>query len=155
MNFVTTHPPRIVIDTNVCLDLLLFRDARWQALREALHEKRWVAVTRADCREEWLRVLRYPQFRVGEAQYVEMVSAFDAMIRSCPTEGFVAEHAPLPVCRDPDDQKFLELAWESRARVLVSKDKALLKLARRTRRAGLFEILSPEAWTQQHGTGSR
>jgi predicted nucleic acid-binding protein len=37
----------------------------------------------------------------------------------------------LPVCSDKADQKFLELARDAGAEVLITKDKALLKLARR------------------------
>ena len=52
-----------------------------------------------------------------------------------------------PRCRDPDDQKFLDLAASSGARWLLSRDDHLLSLARRTRRDGLFEIVTPQAWT--------
>lgn len=52
----------------------------------------------------------------------------------------------LPVCRDPDDQKFLELARDAAAKTLITKDKALLKLAGKCVRAGLFHILTPEKW---------
>jgi len=51
-----------------------------------------------------------------------------------------AERALLPACRDPDDQKFLEAALSSRAEFLVTKDRALLDLARR---ALPFRILTP------------
>jgi predicted nucleic acid-binding protein len=37
----------------------------------------------------------------------------------------------LPVCTDKDDQKFLELARDANATILITKDKALLKLARK------------------------
>ncbi len=57
--------------------------------------------------------------------------------------------APLPVCSDRDDQKFLELARDAQAAVLVTKDKALLKLARRTAKAGMFRILTPQAWLME------
>ncbi len=52
-----------------------------------------------------------------------------------------AERARLPVCRDPDDQKFLEAALNSRADFLLTKDRALLDLARRPLP---FRILTPE-----------
>ena len=52
----------------------------------------------------------------------------------------------LPVCSDKDDQKFLEVARDASADILVTKDKALLKLARKTAQAGLFRIMVPEAW---------
>ena len=47
---------------------------------------------------------------------------------------------------DRDDQKFLEIARDAGASVLITKDKALLKLGRRTLREGLFKIMVPEAW---------
>ncbi|WP_436407994.1 PIN domain-containing protein [Burkholderia oklahomensis] len=50
---------------------------------------------------------------------------------------------PLPKCKDRDDQKFLELAYAARADWLVSKDRALLKLARRTERDFGFRIAQP------------
>jgi predicted nucleic acid-binding protein len=49
----------------------------------------------------------------------------------------------LPLCRDPDDQKFLELARDCKASALVTKDRALLELARRKRRPLPFRIVRP------------
>jgi predicted nucleic acid-binding protein len=57
-----------------------------------------------------------------------------------------ALHVRLPICTDKDDQKFLEIARDSGATVLITKDKALLKLARKTAAMGLFAIMLPEAW---------
>jgi len=54
----------------------------------------------------------------------------------------------LPVCTDRDDQKFLEIARDAGAAILITKDKALLKLARRTARENLFRIMAPEAWVK-------
>jgi len=51
------------------------------------------------------------------------------------------EAPPLPRCKDRDDQKFLELSARCSADVLVSKDKALLKLRGRTKLA--FQIVGP------------
>lgn len=55
--------------------------------------------------------------------------------------------AALPRCRDPDDQKFLELARDGAADFLVTKDKALLKLRRISRDPGGFRIVTPAALT--------
>jgi len=52
----------------------------------------------------------------------------------------------VPRCADPDDQKFLQLAADGAARWLLSRDDAVLALARRTQRDGLFEILAPGPW---------
>jgi predicted nucleic acid-binding protein len=49
----------------------------------------------------------------------------------------------LPVCSDPDDQKFLELALACGAGLLVTKDRALLELARHKTRPVPFRIVEP------------
>jgi predicted nucleic acid-binding protein len=54
-------------------------------------------------------------------------------------------------CSDPADQKFLDLAYTARADWLVTRDNALLKLARRARRDGL-KILTPAAACAELGT---
>jgi predicted nucleic acid-binding protein len=53
----------------------------------------------------------------------------------------------LPVCTDRDDQKFLELARDAQADILITKDKALLKLAKRLAKAGMFKVMQPEKWS--------
>ncbi|MDF3035905.1 MAG: hypothetical protein K0S28_1179 [Paucimonas sp.] len=58
------------------------------------------------------------------------------------------ESSLLPKCRDKADQKFLELAHDAEAAILVTKDRDLLKLAKRTARAGLFRILDIRSFTQ-------
>jgi len=48
-------------------------------------------------------------------------------------------------CNDPDDQKFVDLALAYGARWLLSRDRAVLKLAKRCRTLGL-QVLTPEQW---------
>ena len=139
---------RVVIDTNVCLDLFVFRDPRSDALLAALRNGAVEAVTRDDCRTEWLIVLNYPHLPLNDETRPRTVQEFDALI-TCITPASSA--FPLPACRDRDDQKFLELARDAQAAMLITKDKALLKLAKRTARAGLFHILTPEAWRAHVG----
>src|SRR6185437_1342402 len=127
--------PRVVLDTNVCLDIFLFHDAQSAALHVAMREGRVQAVTRADCRAEWLRVLHYPQVPVSAEARPGIEAAFDALVR----------------CADPDDQKFLELAQAAGARWLISKDNELLKLAPCCARDGLFWIGLPQAWSLRRG----
>jgi putative PIN family toxin of toxin-antitoxin system len=136
---------RIVIDTNVCLDLFVFRDPRWAALLNALQSGTVEAVTRADCRTEWLKVLDYRRLPLDDNSRPQAVAEFDALINCIDAK--VRDDVRLPVCSDPDDQKFLELARDAEAHTLITKDKALLKLGKRTVRAGLFAILSPEKWS--------
>jgi putative PIN family toxin of toxin-antitoxin system len=140
-----TQAPCIVLDTNVWLDLLVFDDPRTGALRAALEARRVVAVTDGDCRDEWVRVLGYPLLRLDHSRREAMTAAFDALAHPLLSAARQTEPT-LPRCRDPDDQKFLQLARDAGARWLLSRDRHLLSLAPRCRREGRFEIATPEAW---------
>lgn len=142
-------PNRIVIDTNVCLDLFFFRDERWNALLAALKDRKIEAVTRADCRNEWLIVLGYAHLAIDSVQRPFVEARFDEAISCLEPGDLQPADMRLPLCKDTDDQKFLELARDARAATLLTKDKALLKLARRTAKAGLFRILHPDEWLRQ------
>jgi putative PIN family toxin of toxin-antitoxin system len=136
-------PQRIVLDTNVCLDLFVFHDPRWNALLEAIESGAVQALTRADCKMEYMVVLHYPRLPLDDASRAVSAERFDTLITvlAPPTSS-----VRLPVCSDKDDQKFLEFARDARVDLLITKDKALLKLARKTVRAGMFDIIVPQAW---------
>jgi putative PIN family toxin of toxin-antitoxin system len=147
---IPASAPVIVLDTNVCLDLFVFHDPRWEALLQALERRDVVAVTRADCRDEYLIVLHYPHLPLDEEGRARAAARFDALVTVVAPD---SKPVRLPVCSDRDDQKFLELARDAGAQVLVTKDKALLKLGRKTAQGGLFRIMLPEAWVKlQDGT---
>jgi hypothetical protein len=65
------------------------------------------------------------------------------------------DREPLPairlVCRDKDDQMFIDLALAEQASFLISRDRAVLALAKRARRVGLA-IMTPEAWLKQQAS---
>lgn len=136
-------PPRVVLDTNVCLDAFVFGDPRAATLVAAIEAGDVEAVTRADCRDEWMAVLSYPTLKLDDARRSHAAGRFDALLRLLPDMSAVAKP---PRCRDSDDQKFLELAAASGAAILFSRDAEVLRLARRTKREGLFDILRPEDW---------
>ena len=147
MTLTALPVPRIVLDTNVCLDLFLFRDPACAVLMAALQEGRVQAVCRDDGREEWRRVLYYPQLPIDNTIRPGLSEAFDRLIHYLPAAKLSEEDAArLPRCGDPDDQKFMELALATQARWLLSKDNELLKLDGRTHRVGLFRILLPQHW---------
>lgn len=147
MRAMSESPPRLVLDTNVALDLFVFRDAACAHLRLALQQGRALAVVDEPCRAEWLAVLAYPQFALGQEARRQAMAAFDQAVSLLPPTALAPRSdIKLPRCADPDDQKFLELALAAGAHCLLSKDKALLQLARRTAREGWFRILCPSAW---------
>ena len=133
----------IVIDTNVCLDLFVFKDPRWAALLDAIESGAVEAITRADCRDEYNIVLHYKHLPLDDDSRPLAAARFDQLIKvvAPPASG-----VRLPACSDKDDQKFLELALQCHAHVLVSKDKAVLKLGKRTVKRGLFSIVQPQHW---------
>jgi predicted nucleic acid-binding protein len=119
----------LVLDTNIVLDLLVFADAAVQPLKPLLASGalRWIAAPAM--RVELERVLGYPQIAPRLAYYglspAQVLQAFDAQTHT---------EAPAPrasaVCKDPDDQQFIDLAVQHRA-VLLSKDQAVLRLRKR------------------------
>lgn len=136
--------PSVVLDTNVCLDLFVFRDPKYTGLLDALKNGSFHAITRTDCREEWIRVLNYPNLPLNDQSRQQCILEFDQFI-TC-IDQIRNESPHLPTCTDQDDQKFLELAYAAKAQFLISKDKALIKLAKKTAKAGLFQIIKPSEW---------
>ena len=139
-------PLRFVPDTNVCLDLFVFDDPHCASLLAAIREGEIELVTREDCRAEWLAVLAYPQLKLSEQQCAQAIARFDAQVR-CAQLSELGD-VVLPRCRDRDDQKFLELAYQAGAVALLTRDDELLRLARRAKRDGLFAILPPALWRE-------
>jgi uncharacterized protein len=138
--------PRYVLDTNVCLDVFVFDDPQCVSLLAAARAGEIELVTRDDCREEWQAVLAYPQLKLSDERRAEAMRAFDASVHCLDPSSMAADGVMLPRCSDRDDQKFLELAQQSGAVALLTRDDALLRLARRMKREGLFAILPPALW---------
>ena len=132
-------PLRLVLDTNVWLDWLVFDDASIAPIRTAVAAGRAEVFIDAACEEELERVLGYDLGKraVDIAACIAECARVARRIDSPMPE---AESARLPACRDPDDQKFLEAALAAGAGFLVTKDRALLDLARR---ALPFRIVTP------------
>lgn len=134
------HLPRLVLDTNVALDLLHFADPAALPILRALEAGRAQSFVTAETLDELQRVVNYPEFGLNPSAQAEMLARYRAGSRLVATP---APKASLPRCRDPDDQPFLDLAAAVEADVLVSKDRALLKLARWPNLG--FRILTPDA----------
>ncbi|VVD92328.1 putative toxin-antitoxin system toxin component, PIN family [Pandoraea terrigena] len=139
-------PPRVVLDTNVWIDLLVFDDPIVRPVRDALVERRLIALMATRCRDELAVVLTYPQFSSREIDNDAALAWVDAHTHRIVVPDDAAPGAPLPLCRDRDDQKFLEAARDGHAHWLVSKDKAVLKLRSRVARQFAFRIVTASAF---------
>lgn len=137
--------PAIVIDTQVVMDWLVFRDARVGALSTAITAGalRWLVAPAM--RDE----LRHVLGRGVAASYAPDLAFIEAQFDAHAQPVDLIEPQPLAsrlVCRDADDQKFIDLALARQARWLISRDKAVLALAKRARPRGLV-IVPPERWS--------
>lgn len=133
---------RVVLDTNVLLSLFVFADSRYAPLRGRLEAGEWRALTDERCLGEFHRVLAYPMFSLDASAQTAAFDAYKALAECVPPA--TGLKVPLPLCTDGDDQKFLEVARDGRAKWLISADKAVLKLARRRGLAQLFAIITPQ-----------
>lgn len=146
------QPTSVVIDTNVILDMFLYTDPRVSALVAALNsgELQWLA-TRV-MREELARVLQYEhlQKRLMGKTSAEGASTDEGsattiansrallILDKMDQQAHLVEVAPRAsyVCKDVDDQKFIDLAQAHRS-MLISKDKAVLSMKNRMARVGV------------------
>jgi uncharacterized protein len=137
---------RLVLDTHVWLEWLVFDDSRVATLRQAVEGGRARVFIDEACRAELERVLGYPLGNrpVDAARCLAEVARLAVPVTCAPRAG-------LPACRDPDDQKFLVLAASAGADCLVTRDRALLAL---DRHALSFRILVPESLSDPGDTGS-
>lgn len=136
--------PRVVLDTNVVLDLYHFHDPAAAGVEAALAAGLVSLVASEPCLEELRRVLAYPQFALDNNAQSVILDVYRSKVELTPMDLF--DGSSLPRCTDPDDQKFVELAWQAAAYCLVTKDKALLRLARRMARQGGCAIVLPQAF---------
>ena len=139
--------PRLVLDTNTVLALWMFRDPKLDALRAWIETGNCLLYSREDALEELRRVLAYRQFGLDVAAQRSIQSDYCSQLSpGSPrkNEDTPADLPLLPACQDPDDQKFLEIAFQESATHLASRDKALTKLARHRLVRDKFTILTPE-----------
>lgn len=141
---------RAVLDTNIVLDLLHFRDPLLRSLQQAIDCRRLQCFTDRDCLAELQRVSAYPQFRLTAAAQSALLDAYQHFVVACEDEDHGegdggAEDPPLPRCRDADDQKFVLLARRCRADLLLTRDRHLLQLGRRWARQLPCPILTGSA----------
>ena len=135
----------VVLDTNVLLSLYVFADSRFAPLRSRIESGAWQAVTNESCVAEFARVLNYPMFSLSALAQGNALAKYLHYVRKVENSAPSKLLAALPRCTDADDQKFLELARDSRAKWLITSDRALLKLNRRLKQSGLFMVITPEA----------
>lgn len=142
---------RLVLDTNVWLDWLVFDDPDIAPLRAAVSAGSAEIIINDECESELIRVLGYPlqKWTLDPERQTACIAQCRHMTRHIETACAIA----LPDCADTDDQKFMQLAAAADARYLLSKDRALLALNRR-RPPLPFHIVTPAEFAARGGVES-
>jgi predicted nucleic acid-binding protein len=122
---LTDTKPRLVLDTNVILDLLVFKDPSAEPLRLMLDAKTVDAVRSEASVLELIDVIQRPIFKLSKQEQDMILQAWESATRLL--ENTAIESAPF-ICRDLDDQIFLDMAYSIRPAVLFSKDLRVLEL---------------------------
>lgn len=135
---------RAVLDTNVVLDLFVWQNPEAMPLHDAITQGRIVCLSDNECLDELERVLAYPKLALDPETRLRIFRNYvDRVEHPTPRPFFKI----VPHCNDRDDQKFLVLAVHQRADILLTRDKALLRLAKRVRKiAPQLQILTPRAF---------
>ena len=137
-----TSPIRLVLDTNVVIDWLVFDDPFMNPLRDGIRSGRIAVLTHEPASIELQRVLSYRQLKLDPARQLEVFTRYLACAKAftMPT-GFSLKQLLLPGsfprCRDRDDEHFLALAHHARADALVSRDNAVFGLKNRAAKFGM------------------
>jgi putative PIN family toxin of toxin-antitoxin system len=128
---------RVVLNTNIIISTLVFQSGHLVWIRQAWTGRQITPLANKACVEELLRALTYPKFKLSPADIESLLGEYLPHVKTI--TGLPKAGKGLPRCEDPHDQKFLELAYTGNAEVLITGDKALLDLHKKTP----FAILIP------------
>jgi uncharacterized protein len=127
----------VVFDTSTVVSALVFRNGRLAWLRQHWREEGCVPLISRPTAAELMKVLGYPKFKIAPDDRRELLAEYLPYCEVVEPGGSCAL-----VCRDANDQAFLDLAQSGGANFLVSGDKDLLAMAGQ----GSFLIENPEAY---------
>jgi putative PIN family toxin of toxin-antitoxin system len=136
-------PKRLVLDTNIVMDMLHFANRHTLPLQMAINSGQLQCFSDRECLAELERVTGYPEFGMDTAARQRLMENYRKFVSICDADG--EESYLLPRCRDADDQKFLILGVRCQADLLITRDKLLLKLARHRHKPPPYAILTAEA----------
>jgi uncharacterized protein len=148
------QPLKLVLDTNVWLDWLVFDDASVAPIRAAAERRSAEIFIDDACADELKKVLGYSLRKkiMSAAEQTACLGECRRVAQAVTANSADATDV-LPKCRDADDQKFLELARACGADYLITKDLLLLELAQRKVKRTPFGIVTPRDFAEIAGGG--
>ena len=118
----------VVLDTNILLDIFVFNDERAIHLKQAILAGGIAAIASEKTFLELADVISRPLFKIDGTMQISILAQW----KSIAQQHDDSDLAPAPwQCQDSDDQIFLDLAYQLRPAILISKDNALLHIASR------------------------
>lgn len=141
----------LILDTNAWLDWLVFADPDTTALSDRFSNGNLTLPASPSGRAEFVDVISRDKFGLDHDQQKACIARYDQCCVFLPNAREAGGHTGLR-CSDPDDQQFLELAIGAKAGWLLTRDRALLKLARQAWRDHQFRITSLAQWSVQGAT---
>lgn len=129
----------VVLDTNVVLSALVFSQGRLAPLRLAWQQALCHPLVSTATVTELMRALTYPKFKLSSDDQQELLADY---LPYCITVRIPSQPPETPMCRDPFDIPFLELAIAGKADHLVTGDSDLLSLSEKTS----LSIINPETF---------
>ena len=115
---------KVVLDTNVLISALLFQ-GELSKLLLPLKKGAYILLFSEGTLSELIKVLHYPKFALTEEE-IDYIFQFEILPYSKMIK--ITFKIDEKICKDRDDQKFLELAISGKADYLVSGDTDLLEL---------------------------
>ncbi len=113
----------IVIDTNVLISAALSPDGTARKALDKVYKKFKIAQSEEIYQELKTRIYK-PKFD----KYISDIERQDFLDAVKKYSQFIEVKSQINICRDPDDNKFLELAKDANAEFLITGDQDLLSL---------------------------
>jgi hypothetical protein len=147
-------PPKLVIiDSQSLFDWMVFRNPICAGWSTALQGQDWEWIFTSEMRGEFDFVAAKGFGARWAVDAAAVASAWSVHGHQVDTPAPPGAAARLH-CTDADDQKFIDLAITRRVHTLVTRDKALLRLARKALERHGVRVCRPEAWTAELAMGA-
>ena len=136
----------IIIDSQSLFDWLVFHNATCTGWPAALAGPDWEWIFTSEMKAEFDFVAAKGFGARWPVDFESVASAWSSHAREVPVPPPLVVAVRLR-CTDPDDQKFIDLAILAGAHTLVTRDKALLRVARKALERHGVRVCRPEVWS--------
>jgi hypothetical protein len=133
---------KVVIDSNVFVNALL--GGKSKEIFKQIDEGDIVLILSNDIFEEYSALIEYPKIR----ERVDSLLFYSLLYEVYKKARFLKPNEQFNICRDREDNKFLDVVYASKADCLITLDRDLLDLRNKNKEFQIkeykFKILRPE-----------